>query len=507
MTSTEIKRLGQTLADRLSAGALVTIVQDADEALALSEIRAGAASVVGCEPITVVSATDENATSLLEEHATDGIGTLVLCDFLAVYGANPVSVRLVRQVALQQREDGQFGRLVLLERTDTAVPEGLASDVEVVAPKLPTVAELQAELDAFLETQPEALKGNGETRYSVATAGAGLARHEFSRLLARSVIERGKLEAGWIRQEKANRIATKFGGALRFTDAEGADVGGLDSLREWLATRFAAFASQKAQDYGLPEPKGILIVGVPGCAKTLTAKAVARQNNLPLVTLQPGLLLGSLMGASEANTEQAIRAIDACAPAVCLIDEIEKGLSGLKSSGQGDSGTTKRQSGQLLSWLNDRTRPVFIVATANRVEDLPPELLRPGRFDTIFTVDLPTRDERIDIARIHLERRGRMFDPADVQKIGDATAEFSGAEIEQAIIDGMFASFEDGRELNVSDVLTAARERTPLAKTASEDIKRIRAWGASGRARPASKPAETSAGRPQRPPVQRRREN
>ena len=270
--------LSQTLANRLRAGALVVVVQDADEALALSEVEAGTQA---CRPVRFMSGADESATSAVEEQAY-GEGTLVLCDFLSIYGENPVTVRLLRQVALQQRTEGEkFSRLILIEQPDTPISPALAGDIEIITSTLPTVDELTEELEGFLEAQPDvAPEGNGESRYTIATAGAGLARHEFSRLLARSVIERGELNAGWIRQEKALRVATKLSGALTFESAQGADVGGLENLRSWLDDRLSAFGSQKARDFGLPEPKGLLIVGVPGNAKTLTARAVARQRQL-----------------------------------------------------------------------------------------------------------------------------------------------------------------------------------------------------------------------------------
>jgi SpoVK/Ycf46/Vps4 family AAA+-type ATPase len=203
--------------------------------------------------------------------------------------------------------------------------------------------------------------------------------------------------------------------------------------------------------------------------------------------LDCGKLYGSLVGQSESQTAQAIAAIEACAPCVLLIDEVEKGLAGIGGGGPtGDSGTTQRVGQSLLTWLNDRDSAVFVVATANRLEGLPPELLRPGRVDVIFAVDLPSWEERVDIAAIHLARRNRDLGPAADGVIADCTSNFSGAEIEQAIIDGMFTAFEEGRELELRDVVTAANGRTPLAKRAAEDIKRIRDWVSSGRALAAS---------------------
>lgn len=477
--------LTKIIADRLRAGALVLIVQEADELLALSAVEAAANQ---CPPVQVLSGADDRAAGAVEELA-EGKGALVLLDYLSIYGENPVAVRLLRQVALQQRDDGEeYSRLILIERPETKVPSALAGDVEIIAPPLPSVEELQEELGAFLEGQPDATPdGNGETLYAIASAGAGLARHEFARLLARSVIEQGGLDAAWVRQEKARRVAVKLGGALTFEDVDSAPVGGLANLRAWLGQRRAAFASAKARKYGLPEPKGVLVVGVPGGGKSLTAKTTAREWGLPLLRLDPGRLFGSLVGQSESQARQAIEAAEACAPCVLWIDEVEKGLAGGASGSSSDGGTTQRVFGTLLTWLQEKRSPVFVVATANRVEALPPELLRKGRFDDIFTVGLPSLSERTDIAKIHLDRRGRNLGDDAPARIAWATDGFVGAEIEQAVIDGLFAAYAEGRDLETGDVIAACKATEPLSKTAPEDIKRIEAW-AQSRARPASAP-------------------
>lgn len=479
-----MNNLTRTIAERLRAGALVLIVKDSDENLALSQVEA---AVAACSPVRVLSVADDNTMSALEEHAS-GSGTLVLRDFLSVYGTNPIGLRFVRQVALQQRDDS-YARLVLIERADIEVPAAIAGDVEVVEVPLPSVEELAAELDAFLEAQngDVALAENGETRYAVAAAGAGLARHEFSRLLARSVIEQDKLDAAWIRQEKARRVSARLAGALTFESVDAADVGGLDNLTAWLRERRAAFSSQRARDFGLPEPKGLLIVGVPGNGKSLTAKAVARMWGLPLLRLDAGRLFGSLVGQSESQARAAIEAAEACAPCVLWIDEVEKALAGGASGSSTDSGTTQRVFGTILTWLQEKRSPVFVVATANRVEALPPELLRKGRFDEIFAVGLPTRTERAAIANIHLARRNRDLGADAPDAVAKASEGYVGAEIEQAVIDGLFSAFAAERDLNLDDVLGAISATTPLSRTAPEDIKRIQAWS-EGRARPASPP-------------------
>lgn len=476
--------LAKIISDRLRAGALVILVREPDEMLALSEIRAAAAAFA---PVKMLSAADPEVMDAVAAHKM-GEGTMVLSDFLRVFGANPAAVRMLREVALQVREDGQaHSRLILIEAPGAELPAVLAGDVEIVAPPLPGVAELRQELETFLAQQQAALAGNGEARHAVAAAAAGLARHEAARLYARCWIEKKSLDAAWLRQEKAARVAERLGGALTFVDASAAaDVGGLGELKRWLGARRGAFGSAKARDYGLPEPKGVLLLGIPGSGKSLTAKVVAREWGLPLLRLDAGKLFGSLVGQSEAQTRSAIEAAEACAPCVLWIDEIEKGLAGAR--GGGDSGTSQRVFGTMLTWLQEKIKPVLVVATANRIADLPPELLRKGRFDEIFFVDLPTRSEREDIARIHLARRGR-DKKVSAAEIAVATEGFAGAEIEQAVIEGMFGAYAEGRELQIADVLAAARGTVPLSRTMGEEIRGLRAW-AQGRAKMATAPEQ-----------------
>jgi len=472
--------LAKTVNARLQAGALVVIVQEPDELLALEQVRAAAEAV--CQPVRFMSGCDPAALEYLEGHK-EGEGTLVLSDFLAV-NSDPMSARLVREVALQNRT-GDYSRLVLIEGPSLEIPPLLRSDVEIVKCELPTVEELLEELSAFEEANEVEVEGNGETRYALASAVAGLARHEAAKLFARCWVEIQDLEPGWLRHEKARRISQRLGGALSFENELSADVGGLDALKSWLAARKAAFGSAKAKAFGLPEPKGLLLLGVPGCGKSLSAKTIAREWELPLLRLDAGKLFGIHVGQSEQQTRAAVEAAEACAPCVLWIDEVEKGLGGANGS-SGDSGTTQRVFGTLLTWLQEKTSPVFVVATANRVASIPPELLRKGRFDEIFFVDLPDKGEREEIARIHLDRRGRTWtDWGQHGLIAKETEGFSGAEIEQAVIDGLFEAFSKGAELSVQHVVEAAKRTTPLVKTMGEEIKALRSW-AQGRTRLAS---------------------
>jgi SpoVK/Ycf46/Vps4 family AAA+-type ATPase len=394
-----------------------------------------------------------------------------------------------------------YPRLILIEVPGGEVPASLKGDIEYVIPKLPNVEELKQELDVFVKEQNITLEGNGENKHAIAQSLAGLPRHTAAKMLARCWVELKKLDPAWLRTAKAERITETLGGALSFVDMESPDVGGQENLVAWLKTRGAAFASKKAKDYGLPEIKGLLVTGIPGTGKSLFVRYTERTIKLPLLRLDVGKLFGSLVGQSESQVRQAIEAAEACAPCVLWIDEIEKGMAGMKGGG-GDSGTSQRVFGTILTWLQEKTKPVFVVATANRVFDLPPELLRKGRFDEIFFVDLPSEQEREDIARIHVLRRDRDVKILDPKAIAAGTAGFSGAEIEQAIVDGMFTAYAEDREVTLADILLAASSTMPLSKTMSEDISKLRQW-AKGRARMAGK-AEVvkDAGTIQRPSME-----
>jgi len=490
--------LENRIAQRIAAGALVVIVQEADEQLALA-----AAMLVAnqCQPVVVRSATAQDMGDLLAGHAT-GKGTLILLGAIEASGDQPIQMRLIREVSLQQLdadpdrgipERSKYSRLILIEQPGVRIPSGLTGDSEIITAPLPSVAELRLELDQFIADREIVVEGNGESRHALACAVAGLPRHEAFRLFSRCMVEQKQLDAAWLRSEKAKRVATKLGGALTFESAKGAAVGGLANMRAWLAARRAAFGSKKAQEWGLPTPKGMLCVGMPGCGKSLTAKTVASEWGLPLLRLDAGRLFGSLVGQSEAQTRLAIEAAEACAPCILWIDEIEKGLAG-NSGSAGDSGTGARVFGALLSWMNDKTAEVFIIATANKVSAMPPELLRAGRFDAIFAVGLPSAEERREIIDIHLAKRGRSLPAEKVGALAEATDDFSGAEIEQVVIEALYSRYAaDAGKLTYEDLLAASKTIVPLAKTAPEDKAAIERW-AVGRARPASAVKERSVG-------------
>jgi SpoVK/Ycf46/Vps4 family AAA+-type ATPase len=255
------------------------------------------------------------------------------------------------------------------------------------------------------------------------------------------------------------------------------DVGGLEVLKQWLEERRRAF-SDDARNFGLPMPKGLLLIGVQGCGKSLTAKAVARHWNLPLMRLDLGNVFDGQRSPEQA-LRSAIETSEAIAPCVLWVDEIEKGFAG-----EAD-GRAQRVLGSLLTWQQEKSEPVFLVATANDVQSLPPELLRKGRFDEIFFIDLPERHERQSILNIHLNQRGRTVPERVAEDLAAKMEYFSGAEIEQVVVSAMYTAFADGRDVSEQDLEYAVQQTVPLYRTYEEQIKSLREW-AHGRARSAS---------------------
>jgi len=244
--------------------------------------------------------------------------------------------------------------------------------------------------------------------------------------------------------------------------------------------------SEQARAYGLPNPRGLLLLGIQGTGKSLTAKAIAHHWHLPLLRLDVGRLFAGLVGESESRTRQTIELAEALAPCILWIDEIDKGFAGL--DGKGDSGTTSRVFGTFITWLAEKKTPVFVVATANNIRALPPEMLRKGRFDEIFFVGLPNESERAAIFKVHLAKlRPHNLGNYDVKRLAYETPDFSGAEIEQTIIEAMHIGFSQNRDFTTDDILEAASQIIPLAKTAQEQIEFLQQWVTAGKARLASK--------------------
>ena len=414
----------------------------------------------------------------------------LLKDFHPFLAANPANIpvlRKLRELALALTDS--YTTVVIVAPMLSLAPE-LDKDVTVVDFPLPGPEDVSLLLDrigAELKGTSIELRLTPPERDRLVQSVTGLTLQEAEKVFAKAIVHGGRLGVEQIPVIMAEkRQIIRKSGLLEYceVDAGLSSVGGLEELKAWLVKRARALGAP-ARRFGLPPPRGLLLVGVQGCGKSLCAKAVSQEWSLPLLRFDMGRLFSSLVGSSEENVRRAIAVAEGIAPVVLWIDEIEKAFSGLRSSGGSDGGTTARVMGTLLTWLNEKTSPVFVVATANDITVLPPELMRKGRLDEIFFVDLPTAVERRQILNIHVARRGRDPRGFDLDALARATSGFSGAEIEQAVIAGLYEAFYHGRDLTTADVLLAVGATVPLSQTMSEPIDALRSW-AAGRARPAS---------------------
>ena len=318
----------------------------------------------------------------------------------------------------------------------------------------------------------------------LAMASSGLSEIRVRQVAARALTQRGKISKDDLKdiiEEKKQVIARSE--ILEFFESKSQqnDIGGLKILKNWLRQRHQAF-SKEAREYGLPLPKGVLLVGPQGTGKSLTAKAIAKSWSMPLLKLDVGRLFSGLVGSSEARTRETISRAEAMSPCILWIDEIDKGFGG---DARSDGGTSQRVLASLLTWMAEKESAVFVIATANAIDKLPPELLRKGRFDEIFFLDLPKSDERLSILDLHLKKR-RPNCNFQLTTIVDRTNGYSGAELEQAVIEAMHYSFSENREITERDLIRAVSELVPLSRTAKEQIEALKEWSSSGRARLAS---------------------
>ena len=406
---------------------------------------------------------------------------IVLRDFgLELEDADSVVIRKLRDVL---RTAKTKNKTLLILGCEHKLPPELHHEITVLRFALPGKEELGVVLEAIVQSASlPAL--NAEKRELALNAAMGLTTIEAENAFALSVIEAREIQPCIVARVKAQTL--KQGGLLEvIEDCPALDsIGGLEVLKAWLTQRKNAF-SQSARDYGLPSPKGLLILGIPGTGKSLTAKATASVFGLPLLRLDAGRIFAGLVGQSEANLRTALQTAEAIAPCVLWLDELEKAFAGTRGSGGSDGGTSSRVFGSFLSWMQEKTAPVFVVATANDVSQLPPEFLRKGRFDEVFFVDLPQQQERSRIWDLVIRKYGRNEGRFDHVMLARACETYTGAEIEQAFIEAMHSAFAEHREPNELDVGDALCNMVPLASLMGEEIERLRRW-AQGRARHAS---------------------
>ncbi|MDX2227395.1 MAG: AAA family ATPase [Verrucomicrobiae bacterium] len=402
-------------------------------------------------------------------------------------------IRKLKDIAIHLKNSF---KTILIVSPVLEIPGELDKEITVLNYPLPDREELSALLDRIVEDVRAikhvqiALDDTG--REKLIQAALGLTLNEAENVFAKIIVKDERLTGEDVNEVFAEkRQIIRKNGLLEYypsSDTFG-NVGGLSILKDWLRKRESAF-TREARDFGLPAPRGILMLGVQGCGKSLCAKAVASQWQLPLLRFDMGRMFGSLVGSSEENVRKAIAVAESVAPAILWVDEIDKAFAGSQGSGSTDGGTTARVFGTFLTWLSEKTSPVFVVATANDISHLPPELMRKGRMDEIFFVDLPNEAERAEIFNIHLLKRGRDPQHFDFEAMVCASHDFSGAEIEEAINSALYDAFYAQEDIRTEYVMEALHQTVPLSRTMDEQISRLRHW-AEGRARNASVPRET----------------
>jgi hypothetical protein len=399
-------------------------------------------------------------------------------------------VRKLKEIALHLKDS--FKTIILISPI-LEIPTELEKEITVLNYPLPSREDLNALLDKIIadvkEFKQVKIELDDAGRQRLLQAALGLTMGEAENVFAKIIVKSERLSGDDVNEVFAEKqqIIRKSGLLEYYATSENfGNVGGMAVLKDWLNKRASAFTDE-ARAFGLPAPKGILMLGVQGCGKSLCAKAVSTQWQLPLLRFDMGRMFGSLVGSSEENVRRAIAVAESVAPTILWVDEIDKAFAGSQGSGATDGGTTARVFGTFLTWLSEKAGPVFVVATANDISQLPPELLRKGRLDEIFFVDLPSKEERAEIFGIHLKKRGRDPSAFDVAACAAGSQDFSGAEIEESINSALYDAFYAHQELTTDHVLTALGQTVPLAKTMDEQINRLRSW-AEGRARNASVP-------------------
>ena len=441
------------------------------------------------DPLAVLQAIDER---LVQGLPSTTKGTLWILSDLHPYMEDPFIIRKLREIA--DKIKTIKGKTLILLSPILKLPIELEKQITVLDWPLPTQADIEQQLSTAITDMSQNvinIKLEKTEREKIVKSCSGLTSEEIENVISKSLTQTKTINVESIIEEK-KQIIRKEGVLEYFSASEHfTDVGGMEQLKEWLRKRGKAFTDD-AREYGLSFPKGVLLLGVQGCGKSLICKAVAGLWKLPLIKLDIGKIFEGVVGGSEAKINRALTFAERIAPCILWIDELDKGFSGMGSSNFSDAGTTARVIGTFLSWMQDKRSPVFIVATANDISTLPPELLRKGRFDEIFFVDLPTPEERTDIFAIHIQKRKRDPKKFALDDLVEVSKDFSGAEIEAAVEEGMFSAFDEGVDVNTNYIHSAIVETVPLSQTMQEKIEALRKW-ASTRARLASKKVEVNS--------------
>ncbi|MED4163254.1 AAA family ATPase [Halalkalibacterium halodurans] len=420
-----------------------------------------------------------------------GPAIFILFDFHVFFGEDgrvpdQQIIRKLRDLVSSLKQSPNPKNIVFIS-PKLVLPDDLEKDITIFDFGLPTFEEIKQSLDEMIAVNQKTsldFQITEEEKEKLVKASLGLTLAEAENAFARAMVEDGNLsinDVPIILQEKEQII--KKTGILEFvtSDLNIEDVGGLENLKRWLEKRNKSWLDS-AQKYCLPSPKGVMITGVPGCGKSLISKAISDMWKLPLLRLDIGKIYSGIVGSSEERMRSAIQTAEAIAPSILWIDEIEKGFGGV--NGAGDSGTSSRIFANFLTWMQEKEKPVFVIATANNISGLPPEMMRKGRFDEIFFVDLPTLRERMDIFKVHLDKR--LKDPgvigdfqiseSNLERLARLTEGFVGAEIEQVVISGLFEAFYEERSVTLADFEKICNQFIPLSVTQAEQIKQIRDW-------------------------------
>ncbi len=421
---------------------------------------------------------DQPKATLVEalEHFMNlqGSGILLIKDFSWKAAPESLLKRTLRDVF--QTTKGSFKTVFLLSPF-ADIPDDMLKEIISIDFALPDEGDLSQIFDSVLKGVPKVkVTLTDEQKQKILQGALGLTLDEAKFIFQKMLVGKSELNeeaVSIVYEEKARLIRRE--GLLEYVPLKYSlnDIGGLENLKDWLHDR-AHFFSKAAQQAGIRMPKGILMTGISGCGKSLSTQAIAAAWGLPLYRLDMNRVYGGALGTPEECFRRAIMQIEAVAPAILWLEEIEKGVAGYE---QGDKGVTARIFSSFLTWLQEHSTPVFVAATANEINKLPPELLRKGRFDEIFFVDLPSEEERKQIFKVHLEKRKADLSQFNLTELAKASVNFNGAEVEQTVVSGLVLAFKDGkRPLKQDDVFMAAGRMVPLATTMAEQIKEIKRW-------------------------------
>lgn len=510
--------MGQTISknliDYIKARYAVLVIESFEEERVLRELQ-GIAQSINHE-LYIWNSTDgvtfANGTSASQDKTLDFTAALKFCEnrakeqgsrnifvFCDADGylnskAPAVNRRRLRDFAINIRKKGYVSNCIIIAPT-FEITTDLQKEITLVDFPLPSREEVKEIISYFLNNykgmQGVTIDVNNELLEKFVDASIGLTKLEIDNSFARALVSNRRIDASDLKGilSEKKQIIRKTG-ILEYIDSQLNlnDVGGLQTLKKWLELRSHCFGDE-ALKFGVKPPKGVLLTGIPGCGKSLTAKCVATAWNMPLLRLDMGKIFQGIVGSSESNMRLALKTAEAISPSILWIDEIEKGLSGA-SGGGGDGGTSTRVFGNLLTWMQEKTAPVFVFATANNINGLPPELLRKGRFDEIFFVDFPTAEERKKILGIHISKLGRDVSKFDLDKLASLSGEqtfgkdvvLAGAELEAWVADSLIQSFsrkidgDSSADLSMKDFETTIKRVVPMGQIRKDEFTKIRSW-------------------------------